>query len=293
MALKPITRQEQIIVGKNLEPITRMERFLKEYGGGSSSGGGGGVQPDWNQTDETAADFIKNKPFGDTPTGGDTLTWDGNTEGVTDDMVVANTVVWVSDAVINANDIPEEGILVYNAAFGGEAQISKKYLTITEDGCIICDAFVVVPYDNYDATEVLGEPIVIPKRGIYLLGGVGPISVTIPGYTGFPGVKKMDEKYLPDSVKSGAVILHVDAQPDDTYLYRDRMSSILKDESGRVTRTELENWIALGKTIYALDFAKSRYMLCVLFEGTSVITINPPKDNAWGIYNTAEYTPET
>lgn len=62
MALKPITRQEQIIVGKNLEPITRMERFLKEYGGGS-----GGTQSDWNQTDSSAADFIKNKPFGDFP----------------------------------------------------------------------------------------------------------------------------------------------------------------------------------------------------------------------------------
>lgn len=61
MALKPITRQEQIIVGKNLEPITRMERFLKEYGGGT----GGSVQSDWNQTDSSAADFIKNKPFGD------------------------------------------------------------------------------------------------------------------------------------------------------------------------------------------------------------------------------------
>lgn len=27
------------------------------------SGGGGGVQPDWNQNDETAADYIKNRPF--------------------------------------------------------------------------------------------------------------------------------------------------------------------------------------------------------------------------------------
>lgn len=36
MALEPITRQEQIIAGKDLEPITRMERFLKEYGGASS-----------------------------------------------------------------------------------------------------------------------------------------------------------------------------------------------------------------------------------------------------------------
>ena len=28
-----------------------------------SGGGGGGVQPDWNQNDETAADYVKNKPF--------------------------------------------------------------------------------------------------------------------------------------------------------------------------------------------------------------------------------------
>ena len=28
-----------------------------------SSGGGGGVQPDWNQNNDTAADYIKNRPF--------------------------------------------------------------------------------------------------------------------------------------------------------------------------------------------------------------------------------------
>ena len=43
MALEPITRQEQIIAGKDLEPITRMEKFLKQYGGGGGGGGGGGA----------------------------------------------------------------------------------------------------------------------------------------------------------------------------------------------------------------------------------------------------------
>lgn len=38
MALEPITRQEKIIAGQDLTPITRLEKFLKEYGG---SGGGG------------------------------------------------------------------------------------------------------------------------------------------------------------------------------------------------------------------------------------------------------------
>ena len=57
MALEPITRQEKIIAGQDLTPITRMEKFLKDFGGG------GGVQPDWNQSDSTAPDYVKNRPF--------------------------------------------------------------------------------------------------------------------------------------------------------------------------------------------------------------------------------------
>ena len=34
MALEPITRQEKIIAGQDLTPITRMEMFLKQFGGG-------------------------------------------------------------------------------------------------------------------------------------------------------------------------------------------------------------------------------------------------------------------
>ncbi len=58
MELEAITRQEQIIAGKDLQPVTRMEFFLKTYGGGGS---GGGAQSDWNQNDSTAADYVKNR----------------------------------------------------------------------------------------------------------------------------------------------------------------------------------------------------------------------------------------
>lgn len=57
MALEPITRQEQIIAGKDLEPITRTEMFLKQYGG-SSDGSGGGA--DWNAT-EGQPGYVKNR----------------------------------------------------------------------------------------------------------------------------------------------------------------------------------------------------------------------------------------
>ena len=40
MELEPITRQEKIIAGQDLTPITRLEKFLKNFGGG---GGGGSV----------------------------------------------------------------------------------------------------------------------------------------------------------------------------------------------------------------------------------------------------------
>ena len=40
MALEPITRKEKIIAGEDLQPITRLEKFLKQFGGG---GGGGSV----------------------------------------------------------------------------------------------------------------------------------------------------------------------------------------------------------------------------------------------------------
>ena len=43
MALEPITRQEKIIAGQDLEPITRMEMFLKNFGGGGGGSTGGGL----------------------------------------------------------------------------------------------------------------------------------------------------------------------------------------------------------------------------------------------------------
>lgn len=42
MELEPITRKEKIIAGQDLTPITRMEMFLKQYGGG---GGGSVTKP--------------------------------------------------------------------------------------------------------------------------------------------------------------------------------------------------------------------------------------------------------
>ncbi|MBO5716132.1 MAG: hypothetical protein J6S23_07075 [Clostridia bacterium] len=64
MAIEPITRKEKFLAKaggqsvEELKPITREEMFLSKIVGGGS---GGGVQPDWNQNDPTAADYVKNR----------------------------------------------------------------------------------------------------------------------------------------------------------------------------------------------------------------------------------------
>lgn len=67
MALEPITRQEKIISGQDLTPITRMEKFLKQYGGGS------GGATSWND--------LTDKPFYKEVTE-TVIEWDGNTDGM-------------------------------------------------------------------------------------------------------------------------------------------------------------------------------------------------------------------
>ena len=55
MSIEPITREEKIIAGEDIQPITRLEYFLKEYSGG---GGGGGL-PSYTPADEEKALTIK------------------------------------------------------------------------------------------------------------------------------------------------------------------------------------------------------------------------------------------
>ena len=53
MALEPITRQEKIIAGQDLTPITRMEMFLKNFGGGGGGTSSADVFIIHATTDET------------------------------------------------------------------------------------------------------------------------------------------------------------------------------------------------------------------------------------------------
>lgn len=57
------------------------------------------VTSDWNQIDESAPDYIKNKPFGETTVIGEALYWNGNPKGrPTFEDQSSNLFVQVSEA---------------------------------------------------------------------------------------------------------------------------------------------------------------------------------------------------
>jgi len=183
----------------------------------------------------TSWNDLKDKPFGDLPTGGDTLTWDGNTEG----LVAFDAYYKVSDATPTMDDFINGCTLVLSegSTYDVPADEFADIGEVTGDeqmaGALIVVGFILIYPRDID----LGDGI-LAKKGTYFCNSVDgttirTTSLTIPGYTGFPVTKKIEDKYLP-----GATVLYTDG----TYLYNTEDTT---DESNRTTKAELMNaWLS-------------------------------------------------
>ena len=165
---------------------------------GKTSGGGSGgvsVQSDWNQTDETAADFIKNKPFGDV--GGDTLDWDIPADKITEDDLIGGMFIKISDAPVTMADIVN-GFTV--TALGETIDISINDCVVMTDGIIaVLNAYFIFVDENGAGAEI--EGITFRESGVYLSihSNVFTGAMTIDGFGKFTAIKKIDDKYVPDT----------------------------------------------------------------------------------------------
>ena len=152
----------------------------------SFSGGGGSVQSDWNQNDETAADYVKNRPFyiGDP---------------------VETVLVEESTATFTLN----EQIGFYVAQFPStfEATVGDTY-KVSWDGtiyeCVCVDTSGIISIGNLSivgAGSDTGEPFVM---GVLNGEGIKIITVDTSASHTFSisrmdaPVVKIDKKYLPD-----------------------------------------------------------------------------------------------
>ena len=183
MALEPITRQEKIIAGQDLTPITRMEKFLKEFGGS----GGGGAQPDWNAA-EGEPGHILNRPFGE------------STEVLFDQWV--ELVDADGDVGVYTGPFPEllEAANTYNITYNGNVY-----------KCVPLDALSAGYPTFIGNTSVMGgadtgEPFAIVVVEDPDVGGIGTSIMSCAGDTSATiriekfVIHTIDPKFLPDGV---------------------------------------------------------------------------------------------
>lgn len=211
-----------------------------------AAGGGSAVQPDWNQSDETAADFIKNRPFGDVTIHSDTFTWDGNTEGLLSIDLGGVSLYKISDIEVNAVDAANGGSVVVGDVIS-RTLVCNSLMTglasLLDD--VNYDAFFVLVTQDGVGVDLGG--LSFPESGIYVNSALGvgiSLRLTINGYTGFVtnGIKTIDEKYLPASIPSERmpkpVILYYGSSDSD-YLYSNKED--VGAETKRITKQYLRS----------------------------------------------------
>lgn len=133
--------------------------------------------------------------------GGDTLTWDGNTEGLPN---ASGTFFCVSDIVPTIEELSRGG----SGNFVGLGILEFTAETVMDMGDVIIASdsngtpiAMIAKTDN--AVFDMGDDgsFAFPVKGIYLASarGIYVSSLTINGYTGFT-TTKLKEEYLPENV---------------------------------------------------------------------------------------------
>lgn len=254
----------------------------------AAGGGGASVQSDWNQADETAADFIKNRPI--SVVGSGTIKWDGDTTGREYvDMGDGAVLVHVSDATPNIDDFANGGSFKMVVP-DGEVTVpfTGSDIMDTGIGCIVgLDAsFWVTAVDGLEA-----EGLFFPVKGVYFMvvpsDGVNCSELVINGYSGIIS-ETLDPDYLPqipadklEEIK--AVNLNADS---DKYLYKQGADT--SDKNNRITQLELYEFFSSGRIVYVCPDVTQWFLVV---EATFLNGVGQLRTTS-GLFYTAEYTPE-
>lgn len=227
------------------------------------------AQADWNQTDETAADFIKNKPFGEFQT----VLYEGTDLAPMDEEGAYVLELPTFEIV--------EGY-TYSVVIDG-----VKYAT---ESVPIYGVFYIVGNPSIMGGDDNGLPFVCMLNADT---GTSMIFVAFVPFTSLTistiEVHKIDEKYIPTEV----IILYRNntGSTNDPYLYRENTGA----ESDRVTLDELRSFVESGRTIY-VDINTAWYQPVYINVSKTenygrVKVIGNTDDFACITYYTAEYTP--
>ena len=213
---------------------------LDENGVLSVSGSSGGsVQPDWNQNDEAAADYIKNRPGGYTVVTkkGVDIKWDGvigDRECV--DMGSGILLVKVSDEVLTSEQL--SGAKIIQTSSDGVQTITQSS---TIDGNTLVDNNGVLMQQGSFQFTVVGEQAVATyghSAGTYILHmveGSATAYVSSIYKQDETGIVPIPAEYIDDAIQRvGADVIIPSSTPNSTKKFR-----ITVDDSGTLKATEV------------------------------------------------------
>ena len=179
--------------------FSKNREFEKRAGG--NTGSQSGVQSDWNQSDETAPDYVKNRPFYKDVKILDSIdvdiSWDGDTTGKTASS--QNRFYKVSDSVFTE----EQFLQMYFICNGSEiAMSSPDVLNSNSKVLSYMDSGGPVIAVDIGGSIQGGPPDVFPETGVYFPsdGSVTRLFSKESILSTEIVLKKIDEEFIPDNV---------------------------------------------------------------------------------------------
>ena len=187
------------------EPESTYKLFSKnrefEKRAGGNTGSQSGVQPDWNQSDETAPDYVKNRPFYKDVKILDSIdvdiSWDGDTTGKTASS--QNRFYKVSDSTFTK----EQFLQMYFICNGSEiAMSSPDVLNSNSKVLSYMDGGGPVIAVDIGGNIQGGPPDVFPETGVYFPsdGSVTRLFSKESVLSTETVLKKIDEEFIPEDV---------------------------------------------------------------------------------------------
>lgn len=221
--------------------------------------------------------------------GSDTLTWDGNTEGLPFVDLGDMKIYKVSDLTPSAEFFANGLVITTSAEAGNQTGALPPELIGNVDGLLIVmgGAFAVCP-ENMVGVDVDG--MVFPEAGIYLGSSdyFTVTAVTIPGYTGF------EVKFInPDYMKANVFYLDATEFDGTIYLYSDialttkatRAQIVAALENNKLSCFAVRDGLAGAFVSVAYAITQNSY--CTVFF---IGNVNNGVPQCFKAY-TAEYTP--
>ena len=158
--------------------------------------GAASVQPDWNQNDPKAKDYVKNRTHyidGEIIN----ITWDGKTDGLTHIDVDGVTIYKVSDKILTNEEI-QKGVITFS---DGTSEVVANLDVTNYEGAVVIDS------NRFGTTvAILKKPIVMNpgdppvKTGTYYAYDIDTGDYVSTFTSDIRTFSKLDPRYIPDRV---------------------------------------------------------------------------------------------